>query len=104
MDFLVVLTCAVVAIAIYFFQILERESQDGGAKPTSFYWCLAAVVYVLGLTALGFMGNGVIRLQEEFRVYSGVAPLAVSSVLWYSVWLWGWSSGRHEGRSAKREV
>lgn len=104
MDFLVLLICAVVAIALYFFQVLERECRDDGAKPTSFYWCLAFVVYVLGLTALGFMGNGVIRLQEEFRAPSGVPPFPVSAVLWYSVWLWGWSSGRHEGRSAKREV
>jgi hypothetical protein len=59
---------------------------------------------VVAITALGFMGNGVLRLQAEFRVYSGVPPLAVSAVLWYSVWLWGWSSGRQEGRSAKREV
>lgn len=98
------LVCVVVAIALYFFQILERESQDGEAKPTSLYWCLVGVVYVLGLTALGFMGNGVIRLQDEFRSPSGVAPFPVSAVLWYSVWLWGWSSGRHVGRSAKREV
>lgn len=104
MDFLVLLICAVVAIALYFFQILERESQDAEAEPTSLYWCLAVVVYVLGLTALGFMGGGVIRLQEEFRAPSGVSPFFVSAVLWYSVWLWGWSSGRQEGPSAKREV
>ena len=89
MDLVVVLICAVGAIALCFFQILERECQDDGAKPTSLYWCLAGVAYLLGLTALGFMGNGVLRLQAEFRVYSGVPPLAVSAVLWYSVWLWG---------------
>lgn len=102
MDFLVVLICAVVAVALYFYQISERESQEDGAERTSLDWCFAGVAYVLGLSALGFLAGGVFRLQAEFHVYSGFPPLAVSAVLWYSVWLWGWSSGRQEGCSAKR--
>lgn len=100
---LVLLVCAVVAIAPYLFQALERERQDTGTELTRCEWCLAAVVVVLGLTAFGAMGNGVLRFQEEFGMYSAVPPLAVSSVLWYSLWLCGWEAGRIERRRSQKD-